>query len=781
MIKRLTAHGPLIACALLAVAGGLLLDAYGLGTDELEQRGFAVHTVDYVLQDSDVLLNIKPYGTAFELALLAGERLLGLQSYRRHYLHDFPDSRRIHLMRHFLTHLLFLGGGWGCAWLTFRRYRNRGLALCALGLFLLHPRLYAHSFFNSKDLPFLCLLMIALCLMHRAFRKDTLAAFALCGAGVGLLINVRLMGAVFFGAVLVLRAGDAYYAADKPARRHILRTCGLFAAVSALTLYASWPYLWTDPVGRVATAIRFMLEPSAPASSDLFRGAMLSSEERPPEYIPTWLAITTPPFTLLLGILGGLAALRGAARVPGAALRNTSLRFDLLLLAGCLIPLLFSIRFKANLFDGWRHMYFLYAPLCLLAVAGLQALLAARPQGKPWAYGLTGSGLGATLVAMAGLHPHQYDYFNWLVDRATPERLGAQYELDYWGIASWEALDTLRARYPGSFYVNDSPYGAIGKNRQLLPAADKQRIALDNLRADFYIHYDRPRASAHAVYAPSFTRRVYGSTQFDVAALNLSLVDAAAAEPYRAHYRAATARPPVARARFDVYLDEQAVTYVQEPCRLEDTQPRFFLHVTPVDPRRLPAAERARGFANLDFAFYRRGVRLENACLATVPLPAYALKRIRTGQWLRGQNRALWQADIPLALSPDARQQYRAAYEALAADAPAVRSVFDVYVTAEAATYVKTPCQAADAEPTFILHVIPVRIENLPAGRRAHGFDNLDFQFDWQGAHFDGICLAQAALPAYAIRSLRVGQFHAGEPLWQEEIPAVRWTSGAGR
>ena len=88
-------------------------------------------------------------------------------------------------MRHFLTHLFFLAGGWCCAWLTFRRYGSRGLALCALGLFLLHPRLYAHSFFNSKDLPFLSLCMMALCLMHRAFRKDTLAAFALCARASG--------------------------------------------------------------------------------------------------------------------------------------------------------------------------------------------------------------------------------------------------------------------------------------------------------------------------------------------------------------------------------------------------------------------------------------------------------------------------------------------------------------------------------------------------------------------------------------------------------------------
>ena len=279
MIKRLATHSPWLVCALLAVAGGLILDDYGLGTDEAHQRGFAVYTVDYVLQDNDEILNGRPYGPAFELVLLAGERLLGLQSHRHIDLQDF-QTRRIFLMRHFLTHLLFLGGGWGCAWLTFRRYRSRGLALC---------------------------------LMHRAFRKDTLAAFALCGAGVGLLINVRFMGAMLFGAVLVLRACDAYCAADRSARRHILRTCGLFAAASALTLYATWPYLWTDPVGRVAAAIRFMSEPDTVAF-DLFRGAVLPNEERPPDYIPTWLAITTPPFTLLFGILGGLAALRGTGR-----------------------------------------------------------------------------------------------------------------------------------------------------------------------------------------------------------------------------------------------------------------------------------------------------------------------------------------------------------------------------------------------------------------------------------------------------------------------------------
>ena len=90
------------------------------------------------------------------------------------------DSRSVYLLRHLLTHLLFLAGGLGGYALAFRLYRSRLLALVALGLYLLHPRLYAHSFFNSKDLPFLSLFMLALLLTHWAFRRVSVPAFLLC-------------------------------------------------------------------------------------------------------------------------------------------------------------------------------------------------------------------------------------------------------------------------------------------------------------------------------------------------------------------------------------------------------------------------------------------------------------------------------------------------------------------------------------------------------------------------------------------------------------------------
>ena len=138
---------------------------------------------------------------AVEAPLVAAERLLGLE-----------DSRAIYLSRHLAAHLLFLAAGFFAWLLVYRLFGNRIIALLAMLLFLLHPRIYAHSFFNTKDLPFLSMFMIALYLAHRAFRRDSVWAFALCGAGAALLMNIRIMGVMLVPAVLCMLALDGFHA-----------------------------------------------------------------------------------------------------------------------------------------------------------------------------------------------------------------------------------------------------------------------------------------------------------------------------------------------------------------------------------------------------------------------------------------------------------------------------------------------------------------------------------------------------------------------------------------
>ena len=763
------AYSAWLVCGLVALVGLAVLDDYGVGQDDAWQRNTARIVLDYVWGRNDELLRYedRTYGVAVEVPLLWAERLLGLQ-----------DSRAVHLLRHLLTHLIFLAGGLGCAALAFRLYGSRLLALCALALFLLHPRMYAHSFFNSKDAPFLSLFMLALLLMHWTFRRNTAAAFLLCGAGVGVLINVRILGISLFGAVLALRACDLALAADRAERRHILGTSGLFAGASALTLYALWPYLWSNPIRHFTESLAEMAQYPV-AYFQLFRGHYFRAVALPAEYVPVWFAVTAPPPALLLGGIGLAGLLRRGWRRPGALLRPTRLRFESLALACCLLPLLAVILLNSTLYSGWRHMYFLYGPFCLLATGGLHALAQAAQRfsgGKGLAYGLASGGAGATLGALVLLHPYQHLYFNFLEDRATPERLRIRYDLDYFDVAYLQALEFLLAQYLEEplYLLKHKKEGS--QNRDMLPAAQRPWIELvDSGHADFLITPYRTRGNIREAipYAPVIhARQAYGSTVVAVAALNLARVDAATAAPYRATYRALAAGAPVVRSRFDVYLDERAVSWVQAPCRPADLEHRFVLRVVPVFPQDLPRqwhGAEAGNDENLDFFFEERGVRLDDACLAVVPRPPYPIHSLQVGQWIPEEKgrRTLWQAEIPVWLTPSARRDYRAAYRTLTARPPMHRAVFDAYVTASRVTFVKVPCTEADTAPRFILHVVPRDPRTMPD----RPFENLDFFFAERGARFDDACLASVPLPDYPIRFLTFGQRENEIDLWRDNLP----------
>ena len=130
---------------LFTAAGAAVVGDYGVSGDADPQRRIAAANLEYVLGRDDALsarnlprAHDRYYGVAFELPLLLAERALGLD-----------DSRTVHLLRHGATHLFWLCGGFACFLLARRLFDSGPIALLAMLLFLLHPRLYAHAFFNS--------------------------------------------------------------------------------------------------------------------------------------------------------------------------------------------------------------------------------------------------------------------------------------------------------------------------------------------------------------------------------------------------------------------------------------------------------------------------------------------------------------------------------------------------------------------------------------------------------------------------------------------------------
>ncbi len=646
--------------AFFAAAGAAVVGDYGVSVDANEQRLIAAANLEYVLGADDALsagagylpvAHDRYYGMAFELPLLLAERALGL-----------GDSRTAYLLRHGATHLFWLCGGFACFLLARRLFDSGPIALLAMLLFLLHPRLYAHAFFNSKDVPFLSMFMIALYLVHRAFEKDTVRAFVVLGMGTAVLTNLRIMGVMLFAAVLGMRALDLLHAAQRSGRRRILKTIAAFGAACAATLYAISPYLWSDP-RQFAEALRVLSEhPNTPC--ELFQGRLVRADDLPWRYVPTWFAITTPPFTLLLGGVGVVGAAWRVAARPGRALRNTPLRLECLTAACLTAPPLAVAALDAHAFNGWRHLYFLHAPLALLAASGLR-LLASRD--AAWArrgtYAAAGVAAAGILIAMARIHPLQNVYFNFLVDRTTPEHLRTQYEMDYWRTTGLGALRHLARTWPSTSLCL---MGGVGDNYQLLSEAQKQRISIRftdtwrqacrGRRADFAARATMPSLEVHApevwVHAPEvWTRKAYGNTMVSVYGLDPAFLDDFHLHVGRIRetHRSLTQGAPAARAHYDVYFDAArgALTYARAPCVPADLAARFFLHVVPADADDLPDHRVRDGYDNLDF-FLPEQALFDGKCLATVQLPKYAVDHVRTGQTEQKNDvwTALWEETI---------------------------------------------------------------------------------------------------------------------------------------
>ena len=100
------------------------------------------------------------------------------------------------------------------------------------------------------------------------------------------------------------------------------------------------------------------------------------------------------------------------------------------------------------------------------------------------------------------------------------------------------------------------------------------------------------------------------------------------------------------RERFDIYFDGDRVIYRKEQCAAADIADGFLLHLFPVNSSDLPDDRREHGFDNLDFQFGSIGVMWDGKCLAIANLPDYEIARIRTGQYLSGEDRQLWQAEF---------------------------------------------------------------------------------------------------------------------------------------
>jgi hypothetical protein len=356
---------------------------------------------------------------------------------------------------HFSYFIAFLFSGLCLYWLArhwFSMWASWGILL----LFSSQPLLWGHAFINPKDIPFMAFFITSIAagiamvdrfanqISNRgigtpngmagigarsspqiSFLQEVLRSFAnpwvyLAAILLGLTTSIRILGP-YAGVIVIL------YGLYRSPRR-ILIALPAYIIITLLVCYLTWPYLWTDPIGRLLQNIQ--VASAYPWQGGvLFEGKITPARDLPARYLPEMISIQFTETAIILFLTGIVLALR-------KMFKREALVPLVLFLLWFVIPLVTIILSGSVVYDGFRQILFLVPPLFLITGYALDWIFARIRN-------LTIRLLLLILITAPGiysiitLHPYQYVYFNNLVGGV--QGAYGKYELDYWATSYREA------------------------------------------------------------------------------------------------------------------------------------------------------------------------------------------------------------------------------------------------------------------------------------------------------------------------------------------------------
>jgi hypothetical protein len=227
----------------------------------------------------------------------------------------------------------------------------------------------------------------------------------------------------------------------------------------------------------------------------LFQGAIYQADALPRRYLPALLSMTLTEPSLLLAAVGLVATIwkqvRKASSRPSGAEPSMHppvglSRIDSLLLAAWFaVPFLYVVILRPPLYDGYRHFLFMLPPVFVAAGHAIELLY--RALRRRWVSVLLLLALVTPgVLAIVGLHPYEYAYYNLLAGGMG----GAfrRFETEYWLTCYKESVEQLVRQAPAGtrLFVRREPQIASYYAGNAISVRD-WRLEAPDLRAGDYV------------------------------------------------------------------------------------------------------------------------------------------------------------------------------------------------------------------------------------------------------------------------------------------------------
>lgn len=377
----------------------------------------------------------KEYGVIFECYLAAIQ-----------ILSNTVEEQLVYQQRHLLTFIFFFTGVIVFYLIGKIIFKNWKLALLACLFLVFSPRIFAHSFYNPKDIPFMSVYIWTIYSMLKFLKEKNIKWALIHAFTTAILIAVRIPGIIIPAITLMFLVIDEItgsFLNRLKQQRWSAYIVYFFFLPILIVLF--WPYLWEHPIDNFVDAFynfsRFRSDTYL-----LFWGEIIWTKDLPWYYTYSWMLITTPILYTMLFFIGGFFLLKDIYKKRKAWRFYTyeTTRNKLLVVVTFLGPLAAIFIYNSVLYNGWRHSYFIYPSMLLIAVNALPKLVTISKS----ILGVLGKKLIVTVLCIYisyiayvtyQLHPYQQDYFNCLAG----QEIHQNFDIDYWGLSNKEGIGYL--------------------------------------------------------------------------------------------------------------------------------------------------------------------------------------------------------------------------------------------------------------------------------------------------------------------------------------------------
>ncbi len=403
-------------------------------------------------------------------------------------------TKEIYTLSHLANFLIFYTSLFFFYKLVKKEFNSTFYGLTSIILLFFTPRIFAESFYNSRDIFFLSIFIFYIYSVKTFLEKENFKNLIYLSFISALLVYAKVIGVVPPVVFLFIYFLNSTTKNNIPVKE--IKNIFLIIILIVIFIFLLWPFLWDNPIKNLAYSFQNTInEQNNHSIITYYFGEYISSTNTPWHYRLVWFFITTPTLIIFFFLIGFIKILisvvKGIINInkdnedPWKNKNELFIFYLFFLLIGIFFAV---IKFSTSHFNSWRHLYFLYPIIILFSIFGFCFITKIFKNKfiRILTYLLISLNTFYVLYWIYSWHPYQYIYFN-LLSKSYAQK---NFDLDYWGLSNFNSIKyILRNNKKFPVKISTISYSSLNESTLLLDEDERKKIIIeyDIKNADFLI------------------------------------------------------------------------------------------------------------------------------------------------------------------------------------------------------------------------------------------------------------------------------------------------------